>query len=402
MSLIDVSLAYQAEAVCAGKRKPQMINVVTTVPVEIRDVENADLIASTPEREYFNVDGKPVTPVESLRKYVLHDTGISTHSTYWHHVQKNITGMNISDITPDVMLTRDMMPDSRIVKHPTTYHDITANLKRIKSNVYYEDDLKHVISNNKESRIALLRKQVESMYFLNGQLHAVTRGPAFTRNSMGHRNTHKYMSRDRHDYDLLDISRTDFRPLHLRIGKTLLTIDMMADYIQSKSMTDEMFDGTIIHDIEPFRRINKDAPGILLFNQMFGEAISENLKKLFSDIETYNPAIMDWYLDSLFEHCNANRLGNGDKLKKLYEDAIISFDYEKVDALINATTEMILYGFSEKKNKVPSGVFGNSRRNLISDADLFRTNSINNGSGIIDIKRIHQFRLNTPEIKMNP
>jgi hypothetical protein len=86
MSIIEVSVAYQLEGVKEKKRKEQMYNIVTKIPVEIQDVEkkNANLVATlfshgmgqvflTPYYEYNGDIYKPLLNKNNINRSAKYD-----------------------------------------------------------------------------------------------------------------------------------------------------------------------------------------------------------------------------------------------------------------------------------------------------------------------------------------
>lgn len=422
MAIINIGICYQAEVVLQGKRKPSMVNVLTSIPVEIKDIEGTpELIGIICKNhyltEYRNVNGVPMTPLPIAGEFLEKVSGDlkfeRTELRYGYNEKFEDIQDDIQKLYQEKMGMEVGNKPNRLSEHHRVQgilsHKITGNMvlstdmkPQAGLPIVMEDKIKKTISDNRKSKISILSKQIEGMSIINGELYAPSRGPVFIKDIASKKKEYTVSDTPGHTLECLDISHSDFDPEHLSTYVNMVTSDMYYDLLtqEGKDAGQIMENiGVYISDMEPFRKINQDAPGRLLFNQMFGDMIRHSLIDLLP--ETYNPKVRErhyddgydlteYYIQLLFKKTEAGILK---ELKSLYMDAVEShFDFEKVNLLISYIQGRIM-SFDEDANKLPNGIkMGTDKKVFLSDHGIFITSSINRKEFIDDIRRIEHDR----------
>lgn len=400
MSIIDIGICYQAEVILNGKRKPTTVNVLTSTPVEIDDIEGIpeliglNMSSKLRLTEYRNVNGVPYQPLSSVNKVTkLEENGKTDIYVVPEHIEKEksrenilddikekfkehfpdrilcepeqnytkygrLRGLSVADVNSDLILTGDSMPEKNI---PTVL----------------EDDIKHIISDNSTLKINRIEKHIhDNMCIINGELYCKTRGPVFYDGQYpGDSRILPRPTQDNTTFGILDISDTCHNRMNNQFSLKVMTIDMYVDRLESQGRLFELdTNDVLIYDMEPFRNINKDAPGRIMFNHVFHDMIWIHLNKVINRQDsTYNEDAVNIYMNQLFEKYKDTF---GTQLKHLYNDAINSgYDFDKVLTLINYTGS-IIEDLSDKKNRSPKG-YG-YQKIYDSDKIIFNQNYVYN------------------------
>lgn len=414
MTIINVGMCYQAEVLLKNKRKPSVVNVFTSIPVEIPDAKKIPKLIGischkdivTEYREYNDLPIQPMvtskfmTYNENSKQYILIDTekeltnkndivndlnafylnktndSLKNHDSSPH--KKRFKGLSINNITADYILINDGMPNSDLP-------------------IICEDDISKIFSSNKTLKEKTISHYASKLLVVNNELYHFTSGPIFIKNMNKIHSFQKYYTicNDR-TYQYSDISHTETNPLHQKKSIDMFTIDMFTDFLKADNKTDDELEtyfnsyGIYIDNMEPFINANKNILGSVLFNYVFGDSFRENFTNLNeNDIskltKNYLNKLLTEYQYKVKEHSFS------DTLKELYNDVIKSdYTYDKVKKMVEC---YFYHSFmlNEAQNKIPNGM-GIKNKLYPSDSSISFTNRINNSKIIENLNKIHTYR----------
>lgn len=407
MTILNIGMCYQAEVLQKNKRKPSVVNVFTSIPVEIPDAKEIPQIIgisclSNTITEYREYNGLPIKPMlttkmitydENEKKYHIRNTpkeetnNISNDlKSYYHNKtnkilennKKRFNGINLKNINENYIIINDGIPNMDLP-------------------IVCENDIVKSFSDNKSLKEKIIHKYVSELLFIDNELYHLTSGPILIKNmNKTHSFQKNYTIVDDRTYQYSDMSHTEINPLRQKKSVDMFTIDMFCDFLKAENKTnDELNNYSIyIDDIEPFINANKNILGFILFNYVFGDALRENFA---ISNENDISKLTEYYLNKLFTEYQykyeyqSEEYSFSEQLKKLYDDVINSnYTYDTVQ-------KMVKYYFSytfrlkEEQNKIPNGM-GVKNKVYPSDSSILHNNRINNMKIIENLNKIQTYR----------